>query len=187
MGWHATPAKNAIAARAASSMGRPRRPGEPRTGKCCAASEVCFEPIAEVLILCCARSQREKCGMSEKRQTAAQRKIRPFVQVATWIRSRIYGPQDADEAATTARALVVEAAWRSEYRDSEDKRVCLTIGTSQSTDRRIKSPRQYANSISDSIQLLERSAVAMTNLSNFIPLVRKRPVHTLNLVRTDRD
>lgn len=44
------------------------------------------EPTPEVSNSCCARSQHEKCGMSEKFRAAAQRKKRPFVQAVAWIR-----------------------------------------------------------------------------------------------------
>jgi len=40
------------------------------------------EPDSAIVILCCVRSQREKCGMSEKVRAAAQRFNRPFVDVA---------------------------------------------------------------------------------------------------------
>ena len=40
------------------------------------------EPIPDLSILCCVRSQREKCGMNEKVRAAAQRFNRPFVDVA---------------------------------------------------------------------------------------------------------
>jgi hypothetical protein len=40
------------------------------------------------------RSQRQNCGMSEKLRAAAQRINRPFVDVAAWIRRRIYKMRD---------------------------------------------------------------------------------------------
>jgi hypothetical protein len=36
------------------------------------------------------RSQRKKCGMSEKLHAVVQQNNRPFVEVAAWIRRRIY-------------------------------------------------------------------------------------------------
>ena len=46
------------------------------------AAKVWFEPESAIVILCCVRSQREKCGMSEKVRAAAQRFNRPLVDVA---------------------------------------------------------------------------------------------------------
>lgn len=48
------------------------------------------EPEAAIDTSRCARSQHKKCGMSERFGAAAQRKKRPFVQTAAWIRRRIY-------------------------------------------------------------------------------------------------
>jgi hypothetical protein len=41
-----------------------------------------FVSDSAIVILCCVRSQREKCGMSEKVRASAQRFNRPFVYVA---------------------------------------------------------------------------------------------------------
>ena len=46
------------------------------------AAYVRSEPESAIVILCCVRSQRDKCGMSEKVRAAAQRFNRPFVDVA---------------------------------------------------------------------------------------------------------
>ena len=46
------------------------------------AAKVSGEPESAIVILCCVRSQRDKCGMSEKVRAAAQRFNRPFVDVA---------------------------------------------------------------------------------------------------------
>lgn len=46
------------------------------------AAKVSGEPDSAIVILCCLRSQRKKCGMSEKVRAAAQRFNRPFVDVA---------------------------------------------------------------------------------------------------------
>ncbi|MFC6587203.1 hypothetical protein ACFQDZ_08275 [Sulfitobacter pacificus] len=53
-----------------------------------------FEPDPAIVILCCVRSQREKCGMSEKIRAAAQRINRPFVGVAAYIRRRTHSLRD---------------------------------------------------------------------------------------------
>ncbi len=45
-------------------------------------AKVFFEPDSAIVILCCVRSQREECGMSEKVRASAQRFNRPFVYVA---------------------------------------------------------------------------------------------------------
>jgi hypothetical protein len=47
----------------------------------CAANDG-GEPSPAIVILCCGRSQREKCGMSERVRAATQRFNRPFVDVA---------------------------------------------------------------------------------------------------------
>ena len=54
------------------------------------ADKGCCEPDPAILFLCCVRSQREKCGMSEKLHAFAQQNNRPFVQVAAWIKRRTY-------------------------------------------------------------------------------------------------
>ena len=41
-----------------------------------------YQPDSVIANSCCARSQSEKCGMSEKVRAAAQRFDRPFVDVA---------------------------------------------------------------------------------------------------------
>tara|TARA_B100000378_G_scaffold120832_2_gene97268 strand:- start:1610 stop:1909 length:300 start_codon:yes stop_codon:yes gene_type:complete len=61
-----------------------------RTSVPAALPQVRFEPDPAILFLCCVRSQREKCGMSEKLHAVAQQNIGPFVQVAAWIRRRTY-------------------------------------------------------------------------------------------------
>ncbi|MFV1441930.1 hypothetical protein VWZ88_14650 [Phaeobacter sp. JH20_36] len=52
------------------------------------------EPDPAILFLCCVRSQREKCGMSEKLHAVAQQNKRPFVQVAASIKRRTYRSRD---------------------------------------------------------------------------------------------
>jgi hypothetical protein len=48
------------------------------------------QPDPAIVFLCCVRSQREKCGMSEKLHAVAQPNNWPFVQVAGWIKRRTY-------------------------------------------------------------------------------------------------
>jgi hypothetical protein len=45
-------------------------------------AKVCFEPDPAMVILCCVRSQREKCGICENRRAATQRENRSFKQAA---------------------------------------------------------------------------------------------------------
>jgi hypothetical protein len=52
------------------------------------------EPDPAILFLSCVRSQREKCGMSEKLHAVAQQNNRPFVQVAASIKRRTYRSRD---------------------------------------------------------------------------------------------
>ena len=58
------------------------------------AADSTTEPDPAVMFLCCARSQRDNCGMSEKLHAVAQQNIRPFVQVAAWIKRRTYRSRD---------------------------------------------------------------------------------------------
>ena len=66
------------------------------------AAKVSREPNPSVAILCCVRSQREKCCMSEKFCAAAQRFNWPFVDVAASIRRRIYKMRTKLTCATKA-------------------------------------------------------------------------------------
>ena len=68
---------------------------------CCAASEVREEPIAEVLDLCCARTQREKFCTCIKRFAAEQQPNQSSVQrAAKKTGVRIKSPDRADVAVT---------------------------------------------------------------------------------------
>ena len=53
------------------------------------AANVSGEPIPAIVILCCERTQREKCGNSEELSAAAQRRDRPFMLTAARISGRI--------------------------------------------------------------------------------------------------
>ena len=55
------------------------------------AAKVSGEPYPVIVILCCARSQREKCGRSENCRAVARRKNRSLVGSAAWFKCRIYG------------------------------------------------------------------------------------------------
>ena len=49
-----------------------------------------LEPTPVLVISCCVRSQRDKCGISEKRSAAVQRKDRTFIQTAAGTNGRIH-------------------------------------------------------------------------------------------------
>jgi len=48
----------------------------------CRASGFVQEPDPVIVVLCCARTPREKCGVSEKLHAAAQRQKQTFMHVA---------------------------------------------------------------------------------------------------------
>jgi hypothetical protein len=54
------------------------------------AAKANSEPDPVTVILCCERTQREKCGMSEKLHAVARREKQTLVRPAAWIRLRIY-------------------------------------------------------------------------------------------------
>ena len=54
------------------------------------------EPDSAIMILCCVRSQRGKCGMSEKPHAVARREKPPFEDAAAWFWSRNYRSRDID-------------------------------------------------------------------------------------------
>ena len=55
-----------------------------------------LEPDSAIMILCCVRSQRGKCGMSEKPHAVARREKPPFEDAAAWFWSRNYRSRDID-------------------------------------------------------------------------------------------